>query len=369
MGIALPQVVTSDRASGAQVIDGSLKFDGSKSQYLNRTFSVGNRRTFTWSAWVKRSNKLGVRQHLFGASSDGNNEHYIAFNTDNTLFVSHYESATYAIVKSAALYRDTSSWYHIVWTNDTTQTTDTDRLKIYVNGEEITYGTSLTYPTQDREGRLNNNVEHRICRGSDAYPFPADVLVTNEYFIDGQALDASYFGYTDPLTNTWRPKKYTGSFTLGAASFSLANSDFSANNLRTSSNAVTSGVLTDGVLNYDQTFYGNNGANGSYLDIDMTGAAAGEIFLVRYWNAAEAAGQTITATCKQVDSGGNDIAGTSVAQTWNQGQKWNDNSGYITQIIQNNTSKIRLIFSNNSNNSFGWGIGEVQVEQLRTNQN
>ena len=41
--------------STAQVIDGSLKFDGSKSQYLARTpSSEGNRRKWTWSAWLKR---------------------------------------------------------------------------------------------------------------------------------------------------------------------------------------------------------------------------------------------------------------------------------------------------------------------------
>ena len=55
MGVAIPQVVTSDRASGAQVIDGSLKFDDSVNQHLERTISASNRRTFTLSAWVKHS--------------------------------------------------------------------------------------------------------------------------------------------------------------------------------------------------------------------------------------------------------------------------------------------------------------------------
>jgi hypothetical protein len=39
-----------------------------------------------------------------------------------------------------------------------------------------------------------------------------DGSMSQVYLIDGQALDASYFGYTDPLTNTWRPKKYEGTF-------------------------------------------------------------------------------------------------------------------------------------------------------------
>ena len=53
MGVVIPQVVTTDRATGAQVVDGSLKFDGT-SNYLTRSFGSGNRRTWTWAAWVKR---------------------------------------------------------------------------------------------------------------------------------------------------------------------------------------------------------------------------------------------------------------------------------------------------------------------------
>ena len=68
MGAAVPQVITTDRASNNQVIDGSLKFDSSKTQYLKRTPSVGNRRTWTISWWQKRSS-LGVRQFVFEAGN------------------------------------------------------------------------------------------------------------------------------------------------------------------------------------------------------------------------------------------------------------------------------------------------------------
>ena len=68
MGIAIPQVITSDRASGAQVIDGSLKFDSDKSQHFKRTpGSAGNRKIFTWSAWLKRSSNLSAYNGLFFA--------------------------------------------------------------------------------------------------------------------------------------------------------------------------------------------------------------------------------------------------------------------------------------------------------------
>ena len=61
MGVIIPQVVTSDRASGAQIIDGSLKFDANKKQYLTRTpGSAGNRKTWTWSCWLRRDNHWSI---------------------------------------------------------------------------------------------------------------------------------------------------------------------------------------------------------------------------------------------------------------------------------------------------------------------
>ena len=87
MGAAVPQVITSDRASNSLVIDGSLKFDSSKSTHLTRTpSSVGNRKTWTWSAWVKR-NKLSERVALFTAATD-NTE--ILFEPDDKLRIYFY---------------------------------------------------------------------------------------------------------------------------------------------------------------------------------------------------------------------------------------------------------------------------------------
>ena len=56
MAVNIPQVITPDSASGASIIDGSLKFDKDKSQSLSRTpSSAGNRTTFTISYWIKRT--------------------------------------------------------------------------------------------------------------------------------------------------------------------------------------------------------------------------------------------------------------------------------------------------------------------------
>ena len=73
MGAIIPQVVSEDRAGGAQIIDGGLRFDGAKSQYLKRTFSAGNTRTFTFSAWVKRGKiSSGYPTMMSGFNTDEN---------------------------------------------------------------------------------------------------------------------------------------------------------------------------------------------------------------------------------------------------------------------------------------------------------
>ena len=91
MGIAIPQLAPAslDRTSGAQVIDGSLKFDSSKSTVLTRTpGSAGNRKTFTWSGWVKRTSYGGSYEPtLFSASAGSSNPNSFRFTTGNALML------------------------------------------------------------------------------------------------------------------------------------------------------------------------------------------------------------------------------------------------------------------------------------------
>ena len=213
MGIALPQVVTSDRASGAQVIDGSLKFDQSKNQHLKRTpSSASNRRTWTWSGWAKRS-ELSSSANLFasygGSVTEDNFLQMYLSNADIIRVISGASGGTERFA-SSAVFRDVSAWYHFVFACDTTQATAADRFKVYVNGSSVTKGSGTDFP-QNTDTAINNNIAHYHATyngTSEKY----DGHLSNVYLIDGQQLDASYFGYTDGLTNTWRPKKYTGDF-------------------------------------------------------------------------------------------------------------------------------------------------------------
>ena len=207
---AIPQVVTEDRASGALVVDGSLKFDNDKTQYLTRTpGSAGDRNVWTWSGWVKKSNAT-EQCAMFSAYGSGSNAGYgmLWFQNNGVLYFHNWDGQNNS-AQTDATFRDTG-WYHVVAVHDESASS---KMKFYVNGTEQSLAYNLTTSTA-----INDTIEHRI--GMEVYNSrkPYDGSMTQIYFIDGQALGPEEFGYTDPLTNTWRPKKYEGDYNVGPAS-------------------------------------------------------------------------------------------------------------------------------------------------------
>ena len=206
--------------SNAQVVGGGLRFDSGKSYYLSRTpSSASNRKTWTWAGWVKRSALSTGTQALFfaGVNTSGNAVGYIYFNSDDTLQFTggvNAVSTDYQLT-TTQVFRDPSSWYHFVFVFDTDNATSSDRLRIFVNGTRVTAFSTASYPSSGYSGTVNNTVAHSIGSISAASYFNG--YLASIYFIDGQALDPSYFGFTDPLTNTWRPKKLDITKTPGAS--------------------------------------------------------------------------------------------------------------------------------------------------------
>ena len=207
MGIAIPQVITPSKASGAQVIDGSLKFDEDAPTYLKKTFSsTGNRNVWTWSGWVKIDPKGDNQICLFSAYTATNNAGYgmLWFNSDGGTLNFHGWDGGSDAATSDAKFRD-NGWYHVVARHDESAT---PKMKLYVNGELLSLESNLGTSTG-----ISRNIEHRI--GYEVYNNrkPYEGSMSQVYFIDAQALGPEYFGFTDQLTNTWKPKKYTGTFT------------------------------------------------------------------------------------------------------------------------------------------------------------
>ena len=245
--------------------DVSLRFNNDDSAYLTRTQGSGNRRTFTYSGWVKRSSLItGTDYHslITWQNSSGNSDwDSLKFNNDTysgyadgCLMFEISGGSSYALV-TTALYKDFSSWYHVVLSVDTTQATASNRVKLYVNGSQITSFNRADYPPQNHDCWVNLS-GRTVAIGANWYSSPNkyyDGYMSEVNFIDGQALDSSYFGQT--VSSTWIPKDYTGSYGTNGfyLNFKVATefgNDFSGNNNDfTSSNLVE----TDQVLARPET--------------------------------------------------------------------------------------------------------------------
>jgi hypothetical protein len=208
-------------SSGGYDINNSLRFRSSASAYLNRTpASAGNRKIWTWSAWVKRGSLGTSVMFSGGATSSDTGVNYIGFLSDQLIFAG---ISTYFRITSQVL-RDPSAWYHIVVAFDSTQATANNRCLMYINGNVVTAFTTNNTLTLNTDYGINQAAAHRVASESLSGGFGNfDGYMTDINFIDGQALTPSSFGETDTTTGSWKPKAYTG--TYGTNGFYLKFSD------------------------------------------------------------------------------------------------------------------------------------------------
>ena len=202
----------------------SVRLNRADSANFTRTpSSASNRRTWTWSGWVKRSG-LGNIQTLFDGS-DGGYPEIFYFDADDKFLYHHDISGSDYKLISSQVFRDVSAWYHIVVAKDTTQSTETNRLKVYVNGSQITMNESaLGYPTQNFEGAININDLH-IIGNWKTNSYYVDGYLCEVAFVDGTQLDATSFGEFDSDSGIWKPKDFKDDVTFGTNGFYLDFAD------------------------------------------------------------------------------------------------------------------------------------------------
>ena len=342
---------------------------------LEKTFTASNRKTFTISTWIKRSG-LTANNSIYGAgTNDSSDRDYLAFladsgEEDKLYFNAKVSNSTVAQFYTNRRFRDTSAWYHIVLAFDTTQATDTNRMKLYVNGEQQTYQ-SVTYPSQNQDMNTNNTV-HKIGStvGNGQY---FDGSMTHFHFVDGTAYDADDFGESDSVSGIWIPKtapsvtygtngaflKFENSGAMGTDSSGNSNT-FTVNGTLTQNVDTPSNVFC--VINAADRFKGNNtntpdnlqnGAtkmvtsNASFLSTrGSIGVTSGKW----YWEAKQGAGNgwaigicndamvsqtsaqfwdntTITGVAINGSSGTAYVNGAN-GDSWNQGTSVNSNTLY-----------------------------------------
>jgi hypothetical protein len=212
----------------------SLRFRSSASARLSRTpASASNRKTWTWSGWVKRGLLSSSANYaLFDCQISGGATDWFTFSfrNDSISFDFATSSVSRILQASSAVYRDPSAWYHVVLAVDTTLATAADRVKVYINGSQVTsftYAVGSGYVPQNTDLAINSTGPHSIAARNTGTPdLYFDGYLTEINLIDGQALTPSSFGETDLITGVWKPKAFSG--TYGTNGFELQFTDNSA---------------------------------------------------------------------------------------------------------------------------------------------
>ena len=226
--------VASATASTGYDVDNSCRFNDGDSAKMGITpGSDGNLRTWTYSAWIKRTKLAHFGGLIFaGIAGATDNLTDIYFYTDDKLYIRDVIGAGQMgyWLSPNRLFRDPSAWYHIVLAVDTTQATDTNRLKLYINGTQETSLSDSDYPDQNFDTNINDatyeqQIGHSLKTDGSSHYF--DGYMAEVCLIDGTAYAASDFGEFDEDSPTiWKPKDVSG-LTFGTNGFYLDFEDSS----------------------------------------------------------------------------------------------------------------------------------------------
>ncbi len=116
-------------------IEHSVKLEDSNNEWLYRASpTAGNRKTYTFSFWIKRSD-IGLvnasgNQFVIGQGQHGR----MYFGSD--YFQYRFDDG-HDCRNVSRQFRDIAAWYHFVVSVDTNQSSSSNRVKLYVNGESL----------------------------------------------------------------------------------------------------------------------------------------------------------------------------------------------------------------------------------------
>tara|TARA_Y100000814_G_scaffold277829_1_gene239143 strand:- start:32 stop:2461 length:2430 start_codon:yes stop_codon:yes gene_type:complete len=211
---------STDRALGAADIQRSLRFNHDDSPYLSFTPSTtGNQKIWTFSAWIKRTEVTDDRHYIYSAN-DGNSG-YFALYFDNDNIKTYFDPGNNYGTVNDREYRDVTAWMHIVHQVDATNTVQ----RIWINGVEETLSSSRN-PGNNNYPMNESGKSIVIGRHSWGTSYYSNWYLAEVNHVDGQLISPTDFGFTDPVTNIWMPKRYEG--TYGTNGFYLDFSDNSS---------------------------------------------------------------------------------------------------------------------------------------------
>ena len=214
--------------------------------YLTRTPSSGsNRQIFTLSFWAKISNTESASLMGVGVSQTEYSFNIKCANNNKLSLTGYTTSGTNIMdLATTAFHRDCSGWYNFVMAFDTTQATEADRVKIYVNGVLVTAFDDSNYPAQNTNLQVNNNTPHRIgCHASVGQYWQGSMSYVA--LVDGTQELPTIFGETDSVTGQWKIKtSITPSVAWGTNGFLILKNGNSLTDESTNTNNFTLGAGT-----------------------------------------------------------------------------------------------------------------------------
>jgi hypothetical protein len=202
-------------------IDNSCKFEDDNDERMSKTISSTNQKTHTISLWLKRT-ELGYRR-TWGTGVSGNNEYFFYFDGNDKFDFYSYSSGYQLRFSSNRVFRDTSAWYHLVFAIDTTQSTEADRVFIYINGVQETSFSTATYPSQNADLQITSS----FFVGTQRNESPDFSGYISEFvYLDGTQAVVTDFGEFDEDTGIWKPIDVSG-LSFGTNGFYLDFKDAS----------------------------------------------------------------------------------------------------------------------------------------------
>jgi hypothetical protein len=380
-------------SSGGYEVANSLRFNDGSSDYLSRSNGTPTSlRKYTFSAWVKKT-ATGALHTLYSNGTNADNYMYIHFNnsTEQLEYVDVKSGAYQVNLKTTRVFRDPSAWYHIMIAVDTTQGTNTNRVKFYINGVQETSFVETTYPDQNDDLILNGsntNIGRYVIESSRYY----DGYMSEVVFVDGTQQANTDLGEFDSDSGIWKPIDVSG-LTFGdngyylefkqvgtsqnssgmGADTSGEDNHFAVNNLTAvdqSTDTCTNNfaTLASGLYTSGATFSQGNlqyqapGSNPVFGSLTTIGVDNGKWYAEVKYTAGSShylvlgIADEVFATLSNLGSNTNTDLGKVGASLSTQAFAQNSTVAYVV-----NTGKVR---NNNANGDYGSGGGDGDIIQI-----
>jgi len=237
MPLILPGNVAS-ALGGAYEIANSCRFDRGSNPHMTKTQSDGDRDKWTYSCWFKLGATFDAIRYLLTAKTDATNYVTIEMDSANRIRFGNLVGGSYnGFKKTNEYWRDVGAWTHIVCVYDSENGTAAHRMRIYINGTEITSWATDTTTTQNQDSAMNYSSADVRVGNLDGESSWWDGYMAEVCLVDGSALAPTSFGEFDEDSPTiWKPIDVSG-LSFGTNGFYL---DFEASgNLGNDANGGT----------------------------------------------------------------------------------------------------------------------------------